>query len=366
MLHRETLVETESLNDATLSPRATLPTMGCGYSYEQLAIAFKPVRTRRGVIPPFSRISPDLLGVILYYLPGVPTLLKKDMSFKLQKKILPIGETPETGGFSWPCSICFDHQDRVFVVGTGHRVYIFGHDGTFLKSHHTLRFISNWHGEDPGIIHGIFDHKGQFILLDQSGTILGLKVEEDLSFTKVLDLPIDRGDGPTEVLNPRQLAITFSKNYAITDYVNDRVQVYGPKGAWVRTIGSPGTISGKFKGPTGIVCHPINGDLYIGDFVHRIQVFNEKGDFKRVIATRGTAFGQVDYPWGMFIDRNGRLLVADSSNERVQIFSEKEDKPLQEVGNKDGVKMIAPYGVAVDRQGCIWVCDRDDKIFMFG
>lgn len=148
---------------------------------------------------------------------------------------------------------------------------------------------------------------------------------------------------------------------------NDRVTVYSPTGAWIRTIGRAGKEPGQFSSPSGIAVDT-EGDIFVIDYVHRVQVFTETGEFKRCFGTRGHSPGQLYFAWGITVDRNGHVIVVDSYNHRCQIFS-KEGQFLVELGPERGKKnghFEYPKGCGIDAKGRLFITDDTPRIQLFG
>ena len=71
----------------------------------------------------------------------------------------------------------------------------------------------------------------------------------------------------------------------------------------------------------------------------------------RVIGCHGTGYSQFTHPRGVAIDREGRIFVTDTNNHRIQVFSRDGTFVSQFGGPGD------PIGVSVDPQGHITVAD---------
>lgn len=128
----------------------------------------------------------------------------------------------------------------------------------------------------------------------------------------------------------------------------------------------------RFWSPKGIVFDAA-GNAYVGDSAnHRIRKVTPEGG---VTTFAGSTSGftdaagteaQFDQPHGLAIDRGGNLYVADKYNHRIRKISPEGDvTTLAGSGNEgfaDGAGTAAhfadPEGVAVDRNGNVYVADR--------
>ena len=140
-----------------------------------------------------------------------------------------------------------------------------------------------------------------------------------------------------------------------------RIQVFDKAGAFLRSIGGPGTEEGQFRGPGGLA-FTADGKLVVADTGNgRVQIFREDGTFVRAFGTQGGRDGEFDGPTDVCVAPDGSIAVTDTGNCRVQVFDE-EGKFVSSIGGVEGRgrgMFLYPWAVAAGGGGEIIVCDRN-------
>ncbi len=107
----------------------------------------------------------------------------------------------------------------------------------------------------------------------------------------------------------------------VADSDNQRIQVFGSNGTFIRKWGSEGEGDGQFKFPYGVAVHPTRDLIFISDG-HRIQAFRSDGAFLYQWGSKGSADSQFSFPHHLAIHPTRNLLfVVDCCNHRVQVFA---------------------------------------------
>ncbi len=104
----------------------------------------------------------------------------------------------------------------------------------------------------------------------------------------------------------------------------------------------------------GVACDR-NREIYATrNYHHMIVVFNREGKFLRKIGVKGQNLGGLWHPTGIAVDREGNIFVADGKeNGRLQKFT-KNGQPLAVYSN-----LRNPQGVLLNKQqDRVYVCDR--------
>lgn len=122
--------------------------------------------------------------------------------------------------------------------------------------------------------------------------------------------------------------------------------------------GSLGTGNGQFDNPWGIAINA-TGDIYVTDYSNnRVQIFSSGGSYIGQWGTYGRGNGQFDGPMGIAIAPNGNVYVADRGNSRIEEFSSIGSYITQfgiTVPYPDYNWWTNPNGVAIDNSGNVYV-----------
>ena len=120
---------------------------------------------------------------------------------------------------------------------------------------------------------------------------------------------------------PWGVAVNEHNEIAVTEFNNNRVQIFSSDGTYLRSFGSKGDQEGEFNEPTGIA-YLNNGNIVVADTVNnRLQIFTEQGEYLTQIGGEGNLDHQFNYPWGLSVDRDGNIIVTDADNKLIKIFN---------------------------------------------
>jgi DNA-binding beta-propeller fold protein YncE len=131
----------------------------------------------------------------------------------------------------------------------------------------------------------------------------------------------------------------------------------GVKGMDYRTIQRA---AGPFNYPTNLAIGP-GGELFISDGYGncRVHVFTPEGRLLRSWGEPGSGPGQFHLPHGIAVDRQGTVYVADRENSRIQLFS------------SDGrylaawTDVVRPCDVFIDGRGDVYVAELGYRTAMW-
>lgn len=184
------------------------------------------------------------------------------------------------------------------------------------------------------------------------------------------------GKGELEFNQPEDILVAPDGNIVIADTNNNRLQVLGPHGDFLRIIPPPKPKNEaltatavdtrpanvikfqntSFKRPVGLAFGP-DGKLYcsLSTQDHIAVIDYATGNLERVFGGNGKALGQLYMPMDIDIDDQNRLAVAEFRNRRVQIFNTDgvalREIIYQEEHAKGGFRRLEPRGVFWTKDG---------------
>jgi len=142
-------------------------------------------------------------------------------------------------------------------------------------------------------------------------------VYEDVSLDFAEDLRIGKeGDAQAQFYRVRDVAADGHGNIYIDDMSNNRIQVFDPKGGYLRTIGRAGQGPGEFEHPTLVRIGGREGRVHVMDRFARINLFDAGGVYLRSIVTE-QAFEDY-FP----DDGDGFVIIAGEESEKdLSVFN---------------------------------------------
>ena len=132
-----------------------------------------------------------------------------------------------------------------------------------------------------------------------------------------------QGSADAMFVCPWGVAVNERDEIAVTDFHNDRIQVFSSDGTHLRSFGNSGVKWGEFCCPAGIAFDPQNGNILVADRGnHRVQVFNEMGEYQQgnIFERQRNHDHEPGFPDGLSIDSDRNVIVTDSAN-GVKMFS---------------------------------------------
>ncbi len=171
-----------------------------------------------------------------------------------------------------------------------------------------------------------------------------------------------QGSGDGQFNRPNNIAVDNTGNIYVTDFGNNRIQVFDCNGNFLRKWGSQGSGDEEFDGLSGISVDSM-GYVYVSEiYNHRVQVFDQDGTFIRKWGSQGSEDGQFNRAAHNTIDSSGHVYVVDHLNYRVQVFDQ-DGTFIRKWGSQGSgnSEFNAPIGITADSTGNIYVVDRDNS-----
>lgn len=142
-------------------------------------------------------------------------------------------------------------------------------------------------------------------------------------------------------------------------YVSDTrahdIKVFRDDGAFVRTLGRPGTGAGEFNAPTYL--HYAAGRLYVTDTLNaRVQALDADGVPIGTIGGRGLYVGNLTHPKGVAADGDGNVYVVESFYDHLLIYDTK-GRYLLPISGAGADRFFLPAGVWVDDRDRVFIAD---------
>ncbi|PLX19006.1 MAG: hypothetical protein C0601_03070 [Candidatus Muiribacterium halophilum] len=186
--------------------------------------------------------------------------------------------------------------------------------------------------------------KGNFLFLTDRLADNVKKIDTLNKFSTILD---ESGKESGQLNEPADIWINSKGWIYITNYGNDRVEIFNPDLYYAGKIGERGINLSQFRGPYGIT-----GDIFDNIFVcdshnGRVQRFSEDG-----IASATIGEGILKNPKFCVVNNEGILYVSDVFENKIYVFSPK----MFEIGrkyymDKDFKKAIKflEYAIKIDK-----------------
>ena len=254
------------------------------------------------------------------------------------------------GGVKKPYGVAINQRGEVVVTESdGDCVTVFSPSGEKLQSFGTRGSGQGQFSSPCGVA---VDGKGNILVADNCNHRIQKFTPEGVFLGAVGT----KGSGPLQFRYPTDIAFNTSNNKVyVMDHVNHHIQVLNSDLTFSSTLGKNGRGKGEFSHPRGIACDS-TGNVYVTDYGNdRIQVFTAEGKFLRIFAMGMEGMKCVT------VDTSGVVYVSEINHHHVSVFTS-EGQFVTSFGSGwgDGEgqgEFNCPYGLAVDDSGVVYVCD---------
>ena len=224
------------------------------------------------------------------------------------------------------------------------------------------------------------DRRGNLIVADggQSNRIRRISVDGKVQTIAGSGEGFADGNALQSQFNtPSGVAIDRSGNIIIADTSNNRIRKLSSDGSRVSTIAGSGVAGFKdgpadeaqFDGPIGLAVDE-KGNVYVADtYNDSIRRIGTDGDVTTVAGTGAPGFDDgnsttaaFDTPSGVAVDKNGTLFVADTANHAVRRINVQGEVTTvagrADTTSQSAVRLDHPVGIVVTHDGFLFVSDE--------
>ena len=276
-----------------------------------------PVRAIEGVRPMYIAVGDKGELFVTEYWDGQYTVL--DSHGQIVLTIGSKGNRPFGDGC--PTGIATDGEGNLYIasgyIASAHKVQKFNRRGEVVKSVGKKLFghmMSDTIGEF-NYPQGVRFHNHQVYVCDCNNGRVQV-FNSNLNFVQSFGT---HGDGPGQLKYPRDIDFDTQGNIYILDYSKHQVLMFSESGHYLHHFGQKGQGEGELNCPYGLC---VSGDyVYVTEY-NRISVFRTSGEFVHSFGKFGSDRGELNLPfnWGIAIDRDGFVFVCDPGNKRIQVF----------------------------------------------
>ena len=211
--------------------------------------------------------------------------------------------------FAGPRYVALDEVGRIYVSDASESVHVFNGRADPLQSFGQAGSLPSQFSEIAGLA---VDAAGDLLVADNgNGRVQKFSLLSGLLFTFG-----DQGDQTELLERPEDIALDAEGNVYVSDAENGRIQKYGPGGTYLRSFS---TEVGELRG----IALDGQGYMYVSDGdAALIHIFDAQGQPLMQVGQ-----GELRDPWGIAVDRNGRIYVVDAGYHRVVVLTPPTEVP---------------------------------------
>ena len=187
-----------------------------------------------------------------------------------------------------------------------------------------------------------FCSKGNIVVAERGGhciSIFNSKGEKIKSFGS-------QGSGNGQFNSPEGVSVDDGDNILVSDYGNNRIQKVTSCGKFIAAV--------RINHPVGIAIHPQSKNIYVTSYSdHCIQILNPDLTFSSSFGSRGSGDGQFNAPYGVAFDSTGNVYVVNRDNGRIQVFTA-DGQFLRRFRNSENTRLVS---ICIDSEDMVYATE---------
>ena len=206
----------------------------------------------------------------------------------------------------------------VSVDNTNGCIYISG-QGKIIKFSPDFKLLGEFTGQEGTYYqYGYVAVVGDEVMVSEHTKNVVMVYTKDLKYVRQFG---SYGDGPGQFKAIRGVSSDDNNNLYVSDRVRECVHVFSNSGEFLHSIGhDQGGVGMKNLKLLSGVC-AVGQYVYVADRGgHCVSVFTTEGGYVTSFGQWGGNEGNFKYPWGVCVDKDGFVYVCDNGNYRVQVF----------------------------------------------
>ena len=209
-------------------------------------------------------------------------------------------------GLPNPCGVAVDNTDGcVYVSDWGKKI---------VKLSPDFELVGELTGQE-GAQYRCMAVVGDEVMVTEGSKNVVMVYTKDLKYVRQFG---SHGDGPRQFNDIRGVSSGETGNLYVSNCTRECVHVFSNGGEFLHSFGQGGDCV-KLRSPVGV--YVVGQCVYVASSGgHCVSVFTTEGEYVTSFGKGGSGEGDFIYPWGVCVDKDGYVYVCDTNNNRVQIF----------------------------------------------
>ena len=202
----------------------------------------------------------------------------------------------------------------VAVDNTDGCVYINGWGNKIVKLSPDFELVGKLTGQKGARYRCMAVVGGEVMVTERSKNVV-MVYTKDLKYVRQFG---SHGDGPRQFKDIQGVSSGETGNLYVSDHSRGCVHAFSNGGEFLHSFGQGGD-GVKLRDPVGVCV--VGQYVYVASYCdHCVSVFTTEGEYVTSFGKCGCGEGDFIYPWGMCVDKDGYVYVCDTRNNRIQIF----------------------------------------------